>query len=282
MINKFPHLFINGGIESKTLPTYELILRKLFENNIARDGLIVSIGGGVTGDISAFAASTFQRGIDFIHIPTTTTAMIDSSVGGKTGLNFLDQVNLIGTYFNPKAIFMDLRFLKSLNLRDYYAGICEAIKMSLTSDKEMFHKFFEIIESVNLRDLEILEDIIYWSVITKLNHVSCDFKEQSIRLKLNYGHTFGQSIETYYGLYQDKLKHGEAVALGITVAANLSNLLFNNLETKDLFNKTFELLDYYKLPNKFCKLKTNDFPDLQKLVENVSNDKKESQLEADS
>lgn len=274
LTNKFSHLFINGGIESKNLQTYELILIKLFEKNIARDGLIVSIGGGVIGDISAFVASTFQRGIDFIHIPTTTTAMIDSSVGGKTGLNFLDQVNLIGTYFNPKAIFMDLRFLTSLKIRDYYAGLCEAIKMSLTSDKDMFYKFFEIVESVQTRDLEILEDIIYWSVITKLNHVSCDFKEQSIRLKLNYGHTFGQSIETYYGLYQDKLKHGEAVALGIMVAANLSNLLFNNKDSKNLLNKTFELLDYYKLPNKFSKLKTNDFPDLEKLVKNISNDKK--------
>ena len=104
----------------------------------------MAIGGGVIGDLSAFIASTYQRGIDLVHVPTTTTAMIDSSVGGKAGLNFYDQVNLIGSYYNPKAIFMDLNFLSTLSERDYYSGICESIKMSITSDKEMFNKFFSI------------------------------------------------------------------------------------------------------------------------------------------
>ena len=110
--------------------------------------------------------------------------MIDSSIGGKTGLNHLDQVNLIGTFYNPKAIFMDLRFLETLNKRDYFAGICEAIKMSITSDKEMFEKFFAINKALNKRDLGKLEELVYWSVITKLKHVSCDFKEKSLRLDI--------------------------------------------------------------------------------------------------
>ncbi len=267
-------LFIDGGIESKTLPNYEKIMKVIVEKNISRDGLIVAIGGGVIGDLSAFIASTYQRGIDLVHVPTTTTAMIDSSVGGKTGLNFLDQVNLLGSYYNPKAIFMDLNFLSTLSERDFFSGICESIKMAITSDKDMFNKFFSIYSLVNSRDKDTLEDIIYWSVLTKLKHVSADFKEKSKRLILNYGHTFGQSIETYYGLYQDKLKHGEAVALGITVAAKLSDLLINNLESKELLEKTNELLRIYNLPNNFKKINSSDIPNISELTKNIINDKK--------
>ena len=273
-IHEFNHLFIDGGIESKTLPNFEKILKIMVKKNIARDGLIVSIGGGVIGDLSAFVASCYMRGIDFIHVPTTTTAMVDSSIGGKTGLNFLDQVNLVGTYHNPKAIFMDLRFLQSLEKRDFYAGICESIKMSITSDSQMFNRFFDIYDLVAIKDQSVLEEIIYWSVITKLKHVSSDFREKSVRLILNYGHTFGQAIETYYGLYQDKLKHGEAVALGVAVAAKLSDLLFNSKKSKYLFTQTNELLLKYNLPNKFEKLNIKDVPNIEELIKNIVNDKK--------
>ena len=267
-------LFIDGGIESKTIPNYEKILKVIVKKNISRDGLLVAIGGGVIGDLCAFVASCYQRGIDFIHVPTTTTAMIDSSIGGKTGLNYLDQVNLIGTYYNPKAIFMDLRFLISLDERDFNSGICESIKMSITSDSEMFKKYFDIYDLVSKKDQNTLEEIVYWSAVTKLKHVSGDFKEKSIRLILNYGHTFGQSIESYYGLYQDKLKHGEAVALGITVAAKLSNLIFKTNESKKLWDQTNEILLKYNLPNNFNKIRTNDIPNISDLMKNIINDKK--------
>ena len=273
-IEEYNLIFVDGGIESKTIETFKEILKVLVHKNIARDGLIVSIGGGVIGDLGAFVSSTYQRGVNLVHVPTTTTAMIDSSIGGKTGLNHLDQVNLIGTFYNPKAIFMDLRFLETLNNRDYFAGICEAIKMSITSDKEMFEKFFEINKFLKNRDSKKLEEVIYWSVITKLKHVSCDFKEKSLRLTLNYGHTFGQAIETYYGLYQDKLKHGEAVSLGIVVAANFSNLIFNNKSSDILLRKTKEILTKYYLPRQFKDLNTTDFPDIRNIVQNLSNDKK--------
>ena len=273
-IFKYHCLFVDGGIEAKTLPNYQNIMKEIVEKNIARDGLIVAIGGGVIGDLSAFIASTYQRGIDLVHVPTTTTAMIDSSVGGKTGLNFLDQVNLLGTYYNPKAIFMDLSFLSTLNERDFFSGICESIKMAITSDKEMFSKFFSNSSLVKSRDKDTLEDIVFWSVLTKLKHVSADFKEKSKRLILNYGHTFGQSIETYYGLYQDKLKHGEAVALGITVASKLSDLLNKNFESKELFHKTNELLSIYNLPNNFKKVHSDDIPKISELTKNIINDKK--------
>ncbi len=273
-IHEYNNLFIDGGIESKTIETYQVVIKELVKKNIARDGIIVSIGGGVIGDLSAFVASTYQRGIDLVHVPTTTTAMIDSSIGGKTGINHLEQVNLIGSYHNPKAIFMDLRLLLSLNNRDYYSGICEAIKMSITSDKEMFLKFLDIYELVEQRNLDTLEEIIYWSVLTKLKHVSNDYKEKSLRLILNYGHTFGQAIETYYGLYQEKLKHGEAIALGISIAAKISDLLFENDDSKNLLLKTHEVINKYNLPDKFNKINSPDIPDINILIKNLFNDKK--------
>lgn len=273
-IKNYIHLYIDGGIESKNISSFQFIIKELVKNNIARDGLIVAIGGGVIGDLAAFVASTYQRGVDIIQVPTTTTSMIDSSLGGKTGINHLDQVNLIGSYYNPKGIFMDTRFLNSLNQRDFYSGVCEAIKMAITSDKNMFYRFNSIAKLTKSRNPEILEEIIYWSAITKLKHVASDLKEKSLRLILNYGHTFGQAIESFYGLYQDTLKHGEAVALGITVAANLSNRINNNPESNELYLETKRLLFNYNLPTKFSNLKTEVVPEISKLIDNISNDKK--------
>ena len=273
-ISSYKHVFLDGGVESKLIFNYQKILNLLIDNRIKRDGVIVAIGGGVIGDISGFVASTYQRGIDLIHVPTTTTAMIDSAVGGKTGLNFSGQVNLIGTYYNPKVIFMDLEFLITLNRRDYYSGICEAIKMSITSDLEMFNRLFLLSEKINKKDIDSLEELIYWSILTKLKHVGDDPKEKSTRLILNYGHTFGQSIESFYGLTQDNIRHGEAIALGILVAAKLSLLIDNNDHTSNLLNKTNQILKEYYLPNKLSKLNTDKLPSLSSLVDNLCNDKK--------
>ncbi len=274
LIRSYKHVFMDGGVESKMIFNYEIILKLLLDNKIKRDGVIVAIGGGVIGDISGFVASTFQRGIDLIHVPTTTTAMIDSAVGGKTGLNFSDQVNLIGTFYNPKAIFMDLGFLISLNIRDYFSGICEAIKMTITSDLNMFNRLFHLSNKIKRKDIDALEELIYWAILTKLKHVGDDPKEKSARLILNYGHTFGQSIETFYGLSQDNIRHGEAVALGIVVAARLSLLIKNNDHTSNLWKQTNNILEEYNLPNKFSKLNTNILPSLDSLLDNLYNDKK--------
>ena len=274
LINRYNHVYVDGGIESKILVNYQRIIQLLIDNEIKKDGVIVAIGGGVIGDISGFIASTYQRGIDLIHVPTTTTAMIDSAVGGKTGLNFSEQVNLIGTYYNPKAIFMDLEFLISLDSRDYYSGICESIKMSITSDLEMFNRLFVLSDKIKNKDIESLEELIYWSIITKLKHVGDDPKEKSTRLILNYGHTFGQSIETFYGLCQDNLRHGEAIALGIKVAARLSLLINNNDSTNNLCQRTNQILEEYNLPIDFSKLNSRKRPSISSLVDNLCNDKK--------
>ena len=268
------HQYIDGGIEEKSLDSFSDITKLLCKHQIPKDGLIVGVGGGVVGDLSAFVASTYKRGIDLVHFPTTTTAMIDSCLGGKTGLNFLEQVNLIGTYYNPKAIFIDINFLSTLRERDYYSGLCEAIKMSLTSDRKMAKRLLDVSDLIEYREYESLEEIIYWSIVTKLRHVADDAQEKSIRLILNYGHTFGQSVESFYGIKQDELRHGEAVALGIKVAARLSLILNKNDSSEKLYNLTNDLLYKYKLPRKFSDLNTLNVPSLDQLVKSLINDKK--------
>ena len=273
-LNKYNHHFIDGGIEEKSVGSFLEVIKLLSKLNISRDGLILGIGGGVVGDLTAFVASTYKRGINLVHVPTTTTAMIDSCLGGKTGLNYLDQVNLIGTYHNPKAIFIDIQFLYSLKERDYYSGLCEAIKMALTSDNKMVHRLLSLSSYVESKDNKALEEIIYWSILTKLRHVADDAHEKAVRLILNYGHTFGQSIESFYGINQDELRHGEAVALGIKVASKLSFLINTDAHTKDSYKITNKLLQKYKLPVKFSDLAINRIPKLDYLVDNLINDKK--------
>lgn len=275
-LGKYKTLFLTGGLESKGLDGYSYAMKWLLENKLPRDGVVVAIGGGVIGDLSAFIASTYMRGIGLILVPTTTTSMIDSAIGGKTGINFLDQVNAIGTYYNPKAVFMDVRFLLTLNRRDYFAGVCEAIKMAITSDASQAKK---LLESSNLltadnKEIASLVDLIVWSTKIKLFHVGDDPNEKGIRLTLNYGHTFGQSIETYYGLHQDHFRHGEAVALGMICAANAINSINQTNFSSDLLNFTQQILRQYHLPTSIIEHSDYKVPGINILVDNLINDKK--------
>ena len=275
LFKAFPTLFVSGGVESKGLSGYQTIIEWVISKKLPRDGILIAIGGGVIGDLVAFAASTYLRGVGLVHVPTTTTSMIDSAIGGKTGLNFDSQVNSIGTYYNPNAVFMDIRFLLTLGKRDYFAGICEAIKMSLTSSFERTQILLECSRalSYSVKDESLLLDLIIWSVKTKLYHVSDDAKEKSIRLILNYGHTFGQAFETYYGLHQDYLRHGEAVSLGMICASTAINILDNNEKTAMVKRLTKELLEAYELPT--CIMHISGAPPSSKtLYENLINDKK--------
>lgn len=272
--NVYNCFFIDGGIESKEIETYLNIIKKVDSLKLPKDGIIVALGGGVIGDLVAFVASTYLRGVRLIHLPTTTTAMIDSSIGGKTALNHLSQVNLIGTYYNPIATFMDTRFLLTLPNRDYYSGLCEALKMSITSDISFLDSLESSSIAINRRSIPKLNEIVKWSVLTKLRYVSEDQKEQSQRLVLNYGHTFGQCIESFYGLYQDNLRHGEAVSLGILIAASCSNLIYRSSESSILLERTLSLLSLLNLPTSFSSLKLPNIPDTSDLVSLLINDKK--------
>jgi 3-dehydroquinate synthetase len=248
LIGKYNSLAISGGIESKEINSYLKVIGWLDSIKLPRDGYLVAIGGGVVGDLVAFVASTYLRGVRLVHVPTTTTAMIDSSIGGKTGLNHLSQVNLIGSYYNPSAIFMDVRFLSTLTSRDYLSGIAEAIKMAITSDRLFLDSIIASVNLIQKKDPSFLLNIIHWSILTKLYHVSDDYKERSLRLILNYGHTFGQCIETYYGLYQDFVRHGEAVSLGMICAAYFGSTYYSTSASTSVYHYTKSILESIGLP----------------------------------
>ncbi len=198
----FPH-----GEESKNIDTFKDILSAMLESGFTRKDCVVALGGGVTGDISGFAASCYMRGIDFYNIPTTLLSQIDSSIGGKTAIDFNGIKNSVGAFYMPKAVVIDPDVLATLDRRQLYAGLAEAIKMAATCDEELF-EFIENSENIT----EDLPEIIIRSIKIKKYVVELDPKESCLRKVLNFGHTVGHAIESYY---DGKFLHGECVSGGM-------------------------------------------------------------------
>ena len=195
---------VETGEGSKSLTVFGQLLQTMLEHNFSRKDCVVAVGGGVVGDLSGFASSAYMRGIDFYNIPTTLLSQIDSSIGGKTAINLGGVKNIVGAFYQPKKVLIDPDLLKTLPPRQIANGMAEAIKMSLTSDKELF----ELLET---QDIESnLEEIILRSLNIKKAVVEQDEKEAGLRKILNFGHTVGHGIESTSELY-----HGEAVALGM-------------------------------------------------------------------
>ena len=198
---------IPQGEESKCFDIYRELLKELLENSFTRSDCVVAVGGGVVGDLSGFVAASYMRGIDFYNIPTTVLSQIDSSIGGKVAIDFEGIKNIVGAFYQPKKVVIDPDVLSTLPQRQISNGLAEAIKMSLTSDSELF----EIFESKNI--MENIDTIIVKSLNIKKNVVEQDEKETGLRKILNFGHTIGHGIESeeqLHGLY-----HGECVALGM-------------------------------------------------------------------
>ncbi len=234
---------IPDGEEYKTLETVEKILGECFEQKLDRKSLLIAFGGGVIGDMTGFSASLYQRGIDFIQIPTTLLSQVDASVGGKTGVNNKYGKNLIGAFYQPKAVYIDPSFLETLPAREFAAGVAEVVKMAVMFDKE----FFIYLQNANLTKTDTIKEMIRRSVELKAWVVNQDEKEAGIRAVLNYGHTFGHVVEneTNYKTYL----HGEAVAIGMVMANALAvelDLLTQNEaeEIKVLLNKASLPTDY--------------------------------------
>ncbi len=199
---------VKAGEASKSLATLEDVEMAMMSYGMSRGDCAVAVGGGVVGDLTGFAASIYMRGIDFYNIPTTLLAQVDSSIGGKTAVNLGAVKNIVGAFHQPSGVLIDTDVLKTLSQRHISAGLAEAIKMSLTSDKELFRIFEE--EEINDSNIE---NIIVRSLKIKQDVVEKDEKESGLRKILNFGHTFGHGIEAEYklrGLY-----HGECVALGM-------------------------------------------------------------------
>ncbi len=234
---------IKDGEEYKNMQTLEDILSSCFEAKLDRKSLLIAFGGGVIGDMTGFAASIYQRGIDFIQIPTTLLSQVDASVGGKTGINNKYGKNLVGTFHQPKAVYIDSSFLKTLPKRELGAGISEIIKMAVCFNKD----FFSWLENNDLRDEKNIDIAIQKSVETKAWVVSQDEKEQGLRAALNYGHTFGHVIEniTNYKTYL----HGEAVGIGMCMANALALKL--GFMSKEEEKRVENLLKKYDIPTTF-------------------------------
>ena len=198
---------VESGEASKSIESFEKLLHTMLENGFSRKDCVVAVGGGVVGDLSGFVASAYMRGVDFYNIPTTLLSQIDSSIGGKTAINFGGIKNIVGAFYQPKKVLIDPELLKTLPERQISNGLAEAIKMALTSDKELF----EIFENKNIK--ENIDEIIIRSLNIKKSVVEQDEKESGLRKILNFGHTIGHGIESSGNMAE--LYHGECVALGI-------------------------------------------------------------------
>ena len=213
-------VIIPDGEEYKTLRWVENIYGELLKARLDRKSAMIALGGGVIGDITGYAASTYMRGIDFVQVPTTLLAQVDSSVGGKTGVNHALGKNMIGTFWQPRLVWVDIATLETLPRRDFLSGLAEVIKYGVIWDEKLF-SFLEAHRDEVLRlDRGALEHIIRRSCEIKAEVVSKDERESGLRAILNFGHTVGHAIETATGY--TKFLHGEAVAVGMCAAASLS------------------------------------------------------------
>ncbi|MBQ7873715.1 MAG: 3-dehydroquinate synthase [Oscillospiraceae bacterium] len=236
------------GEGSKSLAVFEKLCSSLLEHGFTRSDCVVAVGGGVVGDLAGFVAASYMRGIDFYNIPTTVLSQVDSSVGGKTAVNFGKIKNIIGAFYQPKAVLIDPDTLSTLSERHFSNGLAEAVKMSLTFDKELF----ELFETADAR--ENIETIIERSVKSKRGVVEKDEKESGLRKVLNFGHTMGhaiESVEELGGLY-----HGECVALGMLPMC-----------PPEIRERLISVLKKLNLPTKYSG-------DMEKLITAASHDKK--------
>jgi len=242
---------IPDGEEYKHMQTIEDILEHCFEHKLNRSSLLIAFGGGVIGDMTGFTASIYQRGIEFIQIPTTLLSQVDASVGGKTGVNNKFGKNLVGAFHQPQAVYIDPYFLSTLPAREFSAGVAEIVKMAVCFNKD----FFEWLEENDLNDSDNIKIAIQKSVETKAWVVSQDEKEKGLRAALNYGHTFGHVIEneTNYKKYL----HGEAVGIGICMANAVSVKL--GFMTQDQSNRVTNLLNKYSIPTTYKIKDVEDF-----------------------
>lgn len=213
-------IILPDGEEHKHLDTISLIYDRLMAGKYDRNTTLVALGGGVVGDITGFAAATYQRGINFIQIPTTLLAQVDSSVGGKTGVNHPQGKNMIGAFYQPQCVLIDTAVLRSLPQREVLAGLAEVVKYGLIIDAEFFNWLESNCDAVLALESAELMEVITRCCEIKADVVARDERESGIRALLNLGHTFGHAIETASGY--GELLHGETVAMGMVMAADLS------------------------------------------------------------
>ncbi len=236
------------GEGSKSIEVYEQLLRKMLENGFTRKDTVVAVGGGVCGDLAGFVAASFMRGVDFYNIPTTVLSQVDSSIGGKVAVNLGGIKNIVGAFYQPKAVLIDPDTLKTLPRRQISAGLAEAVKMAVNFDKELFEKI-----EAQENPMDIIDEIIEGSLLIKKRVVEEDEKESGLRKVLNFGHTVGHAVES---ASKGELYHGECVALGMLAVCE-----------GEVRKRVKRVLESLKLPTKFKA-------DRDVLIDAVSHDKK--------
>ena len=265
---RYIYLF-KANEKNKNIKAVNNILDILLNNNFSRNDCLISVGGGITGDVSGFAASLFKRGLKFINIPTTLLAQVDSSIGGKTGVNTKYGKNLIGSFYQPDLVISDINFLKTLPKRELVCGYGEILKHSLIANKNFYNFLVKNNKKIFNLSSPYIEKTIFESCKIKKNFVERDEKESELRKTLNFGHTFGHAYEAALG-YSKKLNHGEAVILGMGSALKFS--LNNNLLKKKEYESVKNHIIDASLPRsikKFFKKK-----DINRIINFMLKDKK--------
>lgn len=255
-------IVLEAGEKSKSIEVLLDVYDKLLDFGITRSDLIISFGGGVVGDLGGFAASTLLRGIPFIQIPTSLLAQVDSSVGGKVAVDLPRGKNLVGSFYHPKAVFIDPELLKTLDKRFLYDGMAEVIKYGCIRDKDLFDKLLSYKSEEDL--FNNIEEIIYTCCNIKKDVVEKDEKDTGERMILNFGHTIGHAIEKYFNF--EEYTHGEAVAVGMyLITKNSEAMGITESGTSELIKK---IIMKYRLPY--------EMPDAgkEKIIETIGLDKK--------
>lgn len=260
--NIITHVFAEGEA-SKNLKTVEKLYEDLIKAKFNRSDLLVALGGGVVGDLTGFAAATFLRGIDFVQVPTSLLAQVDSSIGGKTGVDFNAYKNMVGAFHMPRLVYSNINALKTLDDRQFISGMGEIIKHGLIKDAEYFNWLKDNNDKIFERDFETLKKMVFVSNIVKKNVVEKDPTEKGERALLNLGHTLGHALEKYMNF---QFMHGECVLYGCVLASIISyNKGLISKEDKELINSTILKLNLPKIPTSI---------DIKEVVELTKNDKK--------
>ena len=255
--------------KSKSLKIVNFYLQKLFKKNFNRSDLIIAVGGGITGDTVGFIASIFKRGINFINVPTTLLAQVDSAIGGKTGVNSIYGKNLIGSFYQPKLVISDISFLKSLPKKEMICGYAEILKHAIIKDQKFFEWLKKNTKSLLSQKTKELIYSINKSCRIKIHFVNRDVNEKGLRMILNFGHTFAHAIEARNN-YSKGLTHGEAVLSGMMLATKLS--VIKRICHSSILNQIKEIYENNNLSYTFQKFSNG--LSIRSLIPFLKNDKK--------
>lgn len=257
-----------AGEKNKNLSVIEKIYEKLIVEKFDRKDFLLALGGGVTGDMTGYAAATYLRGISFIQVPTTLLSQVDSSIGGKTGVDFLHYKNMVGAFHQPAFVYMNLNTLKTLDDRELSAGMAEVIKHGLIKNKTYYDWIKKHTTEIMQRDYEALETMIYESCLIKGDVVERDPKEQGERALLNFGHTIGHAVEK---LMDFEWLHGECVALGSVASAAIS--MQKGWISEEVYIDICSTFKSFNLPTKIVDLNSKDILQTTKLDKKMDSGK---------